>query len=124
MVFQKAPPRGGTTVAVMPARPAGTCLGSGAWSLDRASGHSFATPGRCARIVPPAINTAVEMVKGTTLLSVIGVLEILLATQQAIARNYMVIEFYATAMAFYFVLNFSLSRVGAYFERRFGFIKY
>lgn len=81
-------------------------------------------PQAARRIVPPAINTAVEMVKGTTLLSVIGVLEILLATQQAIARNYMVIEFYATAMAFYFVLNFSLSRVGAYFERRFGFIKY
>ena len=81
-------------------------------------------PQAARRIVPPAINTAVEMVKGTTLLSVIGVLEILLATQQAIARNYMVIEFYATAMAFYFVLNFSLSRVGAYFERRLGFIKY
>ena len=64
------------------------------------------------------------MVKGTTLLSVVGVLEVLLATQQAIARNYMVIEFYATAMVFYFVLNFTLSRAGAYFERRFGFIRY
>lgn len=81
-------------------------------------------PQAARRIVPPAINTAVEMVKGTTLLSVIGVLEILLATQQAIARNYMIIEFYATAMAFYFILNFSLSRAGAYFERRFGFIRY
>ena len=81
-------------------------------------------PQAARRIVPPAINTAVEMVKGTTLLSIIGVLEILLATQQTIARNYMVIEFYATAMLFYFVLNFSLSRLGAYFERRFGFIRY
>ncbi len=81
-------------------------------------------PQAARRIVPPAINTAVEMVKGTTLLSIIGVLEILLATQQTIARNYMVVPFYATAMVFYFVLNFSLSRLGAYFERRFGFIRY
>jgi polar amino acid transport system permease protein len=81
-------------------------------------------PQATRRIVPPAINTAVEMVKGTTLLSIIGVLEVLLATQQAIARNYMVIEFYAAAAAFYFILNFSLSRIGAYFERRFAFIRY
>ncbi len=81
-------------------------------------------PQAARRIVPPAINTAVEMVKGTTLLSIIGVLDVLLATQQTIARNYMVIEFYATAMLFYFVLNFTLSRMGAYFERRFGFIRY
>lgn len=81
-------------------------------------------PQAARRIVPPAINTAVEMVKGTTLLSVIGVTELLLATQQTIARNYMVVEFYGTALAFYFILNFSLSRVGAYFERRFSFIRY
>lgn len=81
-------------------------------------------PQAARRIVPPAINTAVEMVKGTTLLSVIGVTELLLATQQTIARNYMVIEFYGTALAFYFILNFTLSRVGAHFERRFGFIRY
>lgn len=81
-------------------------------------------PQAARRIVPPAINTAVEMVKGTTLLSIIGVLEILLATQQTIARNYMVVQFYAAAMVFYFILNFTLSRIGAYFERRFGFIRY
>lgn len=81
-------------------------------------------PQAARRIVPPAINTAVEMVKGTTLLSVIGVTELLLATQQTIARNYMVVEFYGTALLFYFILNFSLSRVGAYFERRFSFIRY
>jgi polar amino acid transport system permease protein len=81
-------------------------------------------PQAARRIAPPAINTAVEMVKGTTLLSIIGVSELLLATQQTIARNYMVIEFYASALAFYFIFNFTLSRIGAYFERRFGFIRY
>src|SRR3546814_17905068 len=65
-------------------------------------------PQAARRIVPPAINTAVEMVQGTTLLSVIGVLEILLATQQAIDRNHMVPESSGTPMASSSTLTFPL----------------
>ena len=76
------------------------------------------------RIVGPWINTAVEMVKATTLLSIIGVIELLLATQQTIARNYLIIPFYLMACAIYIVLNFTISQLGALLERRFAYIRY
>lgn len=81
-------------------------------------------PQALRRVVPPWINTAVEMVKGTTLLSVIGVIELLLATQQSVARNYLIIEFYSFLLLVYFVINFTLSQLGAMFERRFAYLKY
>jgi polar amino acid transport system permease protein len=81
-------------------------------------------PQAIRRILPPWVNTAVEMVKASTLLSVIGVVELLLATQQVIARTYMVIPFYLTAGVIYLILNFSISRLGALLERRFAYLRY
>ena len=81
-------------------------------------------PQALRRVVPPWINTAVEMVKGTTLLSIIGVIELLLATQQSVARNYLILEFYFFLIVLYFVINFTLSQLGAMFERRFAYLKY
>jgi polar amino acid transport system permease protein len=81
-------------------------------------------PQATRRILPPWVNTAVEMVKGSTLLSVIGVVELLLATQQVISRTYEVIPFYLLAGAIYLVLNFAISQAGAALERRFAYIRY
>ena len=81
-------------------------------------------PQAVRRILPPWVNTAVEMVKGSTLLSVIGVVELLLATQQVISRTYMVIPFYLLAGAIYLVLNFTISQLGAALERRFAYLRY
>jgi polar amino acid transport system permease protein len=81
-------------------------------------------PQAARRVLPPWVNTAVEMVKATTLLSIIGVVELLLATQQAVARNYMIIEFYLAAALCFFAINFTLSQLGAYLERRFAYMRY
>jgi polar amino acid transport system permease protein len=81
-------------------------------------------PQAVRRMLPPWVNTALEVVKGTTLLSIIGVVELLLSTQQAIARNYMVIDFYLFAAAVYIVINFGLSQLGGALERRFAFVRY
>jgi polar amino acid transport system permease protein len=81
-------------------------------------------PQAVRRILPPWVNTAVEMVKGSTLLSVIGVVELLLATQQVISRTYEVIPFYLLAGAVYLVLNFTIAQLGAALERRFAYIRY
>lgn len=81
-------------------------------------------PQATRRILPPWVNTAVEMVKGSTLLSVIGVVEFLLATQQVISRTYEVIPFYLLAGLVYVALNFTISQLGAALERRFAYIKY
>ena len=69
------------------------------------------------------MNICLEIVKGSTLLSVIGVVELLLATQQAIARNYMIIQFYLLAAILYLIVNFAIAQIGALLERRFSYIR-
>lgn len=81
-------------------------------------------PQAIRRMLPAWVNIAAEMVKGSTLLSLIGVLDLLLATQQAIARTFLIIEFYVALIAVYFVLNFVISRIGAVLERRMAYVRF
>ncbi|MFZ6763153.1 amino acid ABC transporter permease [Pseudoroseomonas sp. WGS1072] len=76
------------------------------------------------RTLPPWVNTGLEIVKGTTLLSVIGVVELLLASQQIMARNYMIIDFYLLATVMYLIINFALAQLGGLLERRFSYLRY
>lgn len=76
------------------------------------------------RVLPPWMNTCAEIVKNTTLLSIIGVVEFLLANQQSIARNYLILQFYLFATLVYLVLNFTISQVGASLERRYSHLRY
>jgi polar amino acid transport system permease protein len=76
------------------------------------------------RVLPPWVNTCAEVVKNTTLLSIIGVVEFLLASQQAVARNYLILQFYLLAILVYFVLNFTISQIGAALERRYSHLRY
>lgn len=71
-------------------------------------------------IVPVWINTSVELVKTSTLLSVIGTGELLFRTQEVIGRNFMTLEFYGLAGALYFVVNFAIERAGKFAGRRFA----
>jgi polar amino acid transport system permease protein len=75
-------------------------------------------PQALRQILPTWVNAATEMVKASTLLSVIGVAELLLSTQQVISRNFLSLEFYFFAGLIYFVLNFSIERFGRHLERR------
>ncbi|GHD19464.1 amino acid ABC transporter permease [Tianweitania populi] len=68
--------------------------------------------------LPALINTAVEMVKASTLLSVIGVAELLLRTQEVISRTFQSLEFYLLAGFLYFAVNYAIERLGRYVERR------
>jgi polar amino acid transport system permease protein len=75
-------------------------------------------PQALRQILPTWVNAATEMVKASTLLSVIGVSELLLTTQQIISRNFLSLEFYFFAGLIYFVIDFSIERFGRYLERR------
>ena len=72
-------------------------------------------------ILPTWINTGVELVKASTLLSVIGVGELLLKTQEVVGRNFMTLQFYLFAGCLYFVVNFAIERLGKAVERRVAF---
>ena len=81
-------------------------------------------PQAMRRMLPPWVNAAVEMVKGSSLVSLIGVVDLLLAMQQVVGRTFIVIPFYALAALFYFIINFSMSRSAAALERRFAYLRY
>lgn len=76
-------------------------------------------PQAIRQIAPNFVNTAVEIVKGSSLLSAIGVGELLLTTQEVIGRTFRTMEFYALAGALYLFINLLLSSGGAWLERRF-----
>jgi polar amino acid transport system permease protein len=77
-------------------------------------------PQALRQIVPVWINIGAELVKASTLLSIIGVGELLLKTQQIVGRNFMTLEFYVLAGALYFLVNFGIERLGKQAERRFA----
>jgi len=64
------------------------------------------------------VNTGVELVKASTLLSVIGVGELLLKTQEIVGRNFMTLEFYAVAGVLYLLINLGIETLGRNLEAR------
>lgn len=75
-------------------------------------------PQALRQVLPTWVNTAVEIVKGTTLISLIGVVEITLVMQQIIGRNFLTMQFYALAGLIYFVICFSIERAGKFVEKK------
>ena len=70
------------------------------------------------QVLPAWVNTAAEIVKASTRLSVIGVGDLLLASQEIIARTFMNLPFYFLAGFLYFSINFSIERFGRFVERK------
>jgi polar amino acid transport system permease protein len=77
-------------------------------------------PQALRQIAPNFVNTAVEIVKASSLLSAIGVGELLLTTQEIVGRTFMTMEFYALAGALYLAVNLTIGAGGWWVERRFG----
>ena len=75
-------------------------------------------PQALRQALPAWINTATEMVKASTLLSIISVAELLLVTRQIVARNFMTFEFYFFAGLIYFLINYAIERAAKAAERR------
>jgi polar amino acid transport system permease protein len=75
-------------------------------------------PQALRQVIPTWINTAAELVKASTLLSIIGVSELLLVTQEVISRNYLSLEFYGFLGLLYFLVNFAIERLGKAVDRR------
>jgi polar amino acid transport system permease protein len=75
-------------------------------------------PQALRQVLPVWINTAVEIVKASTLLSIIGVGELLLKTQEIIGRTFLTLDFYVFAGFIYFLISLSIERLGRFAERR------
>lgn len=81
-------------------------------------------PQAIRRMLPPWVNAAVEIVKGSALLSLLGIVDLLLSMQNVVGYTFIVLPFYVLTACFYFVVNFTISRTAARLERRFAYLKY
>lgn len=76
-------------------------------------------PQAIRQVLPVWVNTAVEIVKASTLLSVIGVGEFLLKTQEVVGRTFLTLPFYLFAGLVFFAINAAIAGLGRRAERRF-----
>jgi polar amino acid transport system permease protein len=71
------------------------------------------------RNVAPALgNNMIALLKESSLVSIIGVMELTLSAQKAISETYRPFEFYIAAAAIYYVLNMGLEYLLARIEQR------
>ena len=75
-------------------------------------------PQALGRILPAWVNTAVEIVKSSSLVSLVSVVDLTMAIQQIVGRTREALLFYAVAAALYFAINYTLSTMGRRLERR------
>lgn len=74
-------------------------------------------------MLPPWVNTATEMVKGTTLLSMVGVVELLLSVRQLVAVNLHALQYYLVAGLIYFLINTLIETCGKAMEKKLDYHK-
>lgn len=106
-------------------RGAVAAVPKGQWDAARAIGLTFGPtlrhvilPQAVPTALPPWTNTAVEMVKGTSLAYLLSVSDLLFATQNIVERTGEAMPLYIAAALIYFVVNFGLSRLVIWLERR------
>jgi polar amino acid transport system permease protein len=77
-------------------------------------------PQAVRRFLPPWINAVADAVKGSALVSLVGIVDLMLAVQQVIGRTYDPLPLYLLGAAMYFAINFSLSQTSRALEARFA----
>jgi len=80
-------------------------------------------PQAVRRFLPPWINAVTDAVKGSALVSLIGVVDLMLAVQKVIGRTYEPMPLYVTGAIIYFLVNYSLSSLSRQLEAHFAYIR-
>jgi polar amino acid transport system permease protein len=75
-------------------------------------------PQALVQMIPPWTNSATEIVKGTTMLSLIGITELLLTANQLIGRNGNALFYYTAVGIIFFLLNTLIELLGKTLERK------
>ena len=73
------------------------------------------------RFLPPWINSVADTAKGSALVSLIGVVDLMLAMQKVIGRTYEPMPVYMVGIIIYFIINFSLSATSRRLENKFSY---
>ena len=75
------------------------------------------------RFLPPWVNGVTDAVKGSALVSLLGVVDLMQAINQVIGRTYEPMPLYLLGALMYFAINYSLSSLSRVLERRYAYIK-
>ena len=80
-------------------------------------------PQALRRFLPPWINSVTDVVKGSALVSLVGVVDLMLAIQQVIGRTYVPMPLYVLGALIYFAMNYTLSSLSRILEARYAYIR-
>jgi polar amino acid transport system permease protein len=84
---------------------------------------SVIAPQALRRFLPPWINGVTDAVKGSALVSLLGVTDLMHSIQQVIGRTYEALPLYVLGALFYFVINYALSLASRRLELRYAYIR-
>ena len=100
--------------------------------MDAAKAIGLTFPARLAyviapqavrRFLPPSINGVTDAVKGSALVSLLGVSDLMHSIQQVIGRTYDALPLYVLGALFYFAINYTLSMLSRRLELRYSYIR-
>ena len=106
--------RGGVSAVPRGQTDAGKSLGLTFWPRLRHVVLPLALPA----MLPPWINTVVEMVKGSSLAYLVSVTDLLFSTQMVLERTGQAMPMYLAAAMLYVGVNLTISRLGHLLEGR------
>lgn len=111
--------RGGLQVVSRGQLEASQALGLSWWLMIRL----VVLPQALRNVIPPLTNTAIVMIKNTSLVLIVGLFDLLSSARAALTDPSWptpYVETYLFIAAIYFVICFGLSRYSLWLERRFG----
>ena len=76
-------------------------------------------PQAVRRFLPPFVNSVVDTVKGSSLVSLLGIVDLMLSLQQVIGRTHVALPLYLIGALMYFAINFPLSALSRRLGKRF-----
>jgi polar amino acid transport system permease protein len=80
-------------------------------------------PQAIRRFLPPWINSVTDTVKGSALISLVGIVDLMLSIQQVIGRTYDPMPFYILGALIYLAINYSLSSASRRLEARYAYVR-
>lgn len=80
-------------------------------------------PQAVIQMIPPWINSATEMIKASTLLGMIGVVDLLLVTRQIVAKYNKALVYYVIIGFFYFALNTLIEFAGKKLNKKVNYLE-
>lgn len=83
--------------------------------------RSVILPQALRRFLPAWVNSVTDAVKGSALVSLIGVVDLMLSIQQVIGRTYQALPLYLLGALIYFAINYGLSALSRGLEQRMSY---